>query len=108
MLVPPKYNKMEVMSTMKNIVMNNGEFEDIVTIPFKFYAPADERDAIMTARQVEKLAIHHDVYCDVPENTERYYRYDRNKSVWSILVKGTWSEVGAFKDYARDIVREVR
>lgn len=90
------------------IVMRGYEIEQIITHSFTFHTSAQEDNARASARQVEKLAIIHNVYCDTPENIERYDQWQSSKSKWNIIVQGTPTDIGLFIANVKSIVAEVR
>ena len=88
---------------MKNIVMKNGEIEDVTTHTVAFETPKNERDAIASATAVTQLAGAMEVYYSKPIMVDRNYRPWSAK--WTIIVKGTYTEIGLFKDEVSDIVK---
>lgn len=90
---------------MSNIVMRNNKFEDITTHTITFLTPKTDRDAIASAAAVMELAGAMDVYYSKPIMVDRNFRPWAAK--WSMIVKGTYEDIGLFRDEAKDIV-EVR
>lgn len=89
---------------MGNIYMKGNEFEDITTNTFTFLTPTDEDSAINSAMAVLQLAQAMDVYCSKPIMVNR--RAYPWASKWSIIVKGTYTEIGLFREEARTIVKQ--
>ena len=91
---------------MANIKMNGYEIEDTTTHTFTFRTSNDAQDEICAARAVMELAQAFEVYYNNPIRIEKNFLARENK--WSIIVKGTYTEIGLFKEEARNVVKEWR
>ena len=89
---------------MGNIVMRNGEIEDVTTFTFSFLTPTDEQSAKNSAIAVMRTAQAMDIYYDKPIMVNR--REYPWASKWSIIVRGTFTVIGLFRGEAKTIVKE--